>query len=274
MLGSNYHICCAEHCIGASCVDSQTLRITFNAEGDLCTCAAADPVLLRSLDPFRKIYLVEIVDKPVGICGYPQHPLAAGYPDNGRTAALAGPIDDFLVCETDLAACAEVYRQLGLVSQALFKHLQKNPLRPFIIIGIGGINLAVPIEAETEHLELTAEYGNVALGDLFGMLACFNGVILRRKAEAVITHREQHVITFKTLFPCYNVKRGIGPWMTYVQTCAAGERKLNKRIVFGQGIIILCLEAARIIPNLLPFRLDGQMVVSIYCHRILLVKPG
>src|SRR2546426_7121073 len=40
---------------------------------------------------------------------------------------------------------------------------QKNPLRPFEITGVGGIDLTVPVVAETEHFDLPAKGIDVLL---------------------------------------------------------------------------------------------------------------
>ena len=56
----------------------------------------------------------------------------------------------------------------------------EDPLGPFIVRGIGCIDLAVPVIRKAEGLELLAEPLNVLLGRDFGMRAGFNRILLGR----------------------------------------------------------------------------------------------
>src|SRR5438067_353836 len=91
----------------------------------------------------------------------------------------------------------ECFNRLGFVGfrvEPRIVKLKKNPLGPFEIFWIGGVHFAAPIVAEAEGLNLALERGDVLFGGLARVLACFDGVLLGRKAKGVPAHRMQHVV--------------------------------------------------------------------------------
>ena len=93
------------------------------------------------------------------------------------------------------------YRQLGDRS-ALFllcvvpgvEQFQEDPLCPANIRRVGRRQLPVPVVAEAEHLELSAEGGDVLLGALAGRRAGADGVLFGRQPEGVEAHRVKHAL--------------------------------------------------------------------------------
>ena len=71
------------------------------------------------------------------------------------------PSIDLFVGEHGAELGAPVDRDLGLVGEPALEQLQEDPLRPAEVVGIGGVDLARPVVAEAEHLELAAEGGDV-----------------------------------------------------------------------------------------------------------------
>src|SRR5439155_1105716 len=60
------------------------------------------------------------------------------------------------------------FNRLGLVCLRIepgIVKLEKNPLRPFEIVRVGGVDLTCPIVAEPERLDLTLESGDILLRD-------------------------------------------------------------------------------------------------------------
>ena len=68
------------------------------------------------------------------------------------------------------------------------EELQEDPLRPFIVLGVGGTQLATPVVAEPKHLELRTVTFYIALRCYSGMLPCLYGVLFGRKPESVVAH--------------------------------------------------------------------------------------
>ena len=116
------------------------------AEGKLRALASADPVALLDLHAGDEIHVVQIVDQAVGILRDGKHPLALLAPDDRAAAALAHAVYDLLVCQHALAARTPVDRHGGFVRKSLFIHPQEDPLGPLIVLGVGRINNAVPVE--------------------------------------------------------------------------------------------------------------------------------
>src|SRR5690606_36039917 len=81
----------------------------------------------------------------------------------------------------------DVLGPVGLFVIPGIKELDKNPLRPFIIFGIGSADFARPIEGETYLVELFAVTGNVFTRGFVRMLSGLDGVLFGRKAKAVVT---------------------------------------------------------------------------------------
>src|SRR5262245_6882997 len=65
------------------------------------------------------------------------------------------------------------------------EELQKNPLRPAIVIGIGGGEFTRPVIAEAEHLELPAERVDVLVGRDPRMRPRLDRMLFRGKPKRV-----------------------------------------------------------------------------------------
>ena len=88
-----------------------------------------------------------------------------------------------------------------------------------------------------------------------------DGVVLRRQAEGVIAHGEQHVLALHAVLARDDVHGRIGAGMADVQTGTGRVREFGQRIEFlrvaaGPGGIELLF-----IPDLMPFGLDGGKIV-------------
>src|SRR5271154_2455752 len=73
--------------------------------------------------------------------------------------------------------------------------LEKNPLRPFAILWVGGVDLAGPIVTESERFYLALEDADILFRRFARMLSGADGVLLGRQPEGVPTHRMQHIET-------------------------------------------------------------------------------
>ena len=261
MLRRNDHIGRTEKGIGTGGVDGDIVA-HIGLKGDLRTGRATDPVLLLDLHALDEIQIVQVINETVGILGNAEHPLALFLADHLAAAALAHALHHFLVGQDALAAGAPVHRHGGLVGQAVLEHLQEDPLGPLIILGVGGVYAAVPIEAVAQHFKLAGKVLDVFLGDHSGMDMVFDGEVLRGQAKGVKADGEQNIVALHALFTGNHVDGGKGPGMAHMESRCGGIRKLDKAVklftglVAGNGAIGLGF-----FPIVLPFFLNGRKIV-------------
>ncbi|MPN43531.1 hypothetical protein SDC9_191091 [bioreactor metagenome] len=115
MLRGHDHIRRAKERIRARGEDDQFVVESVERKLDQRAFAAADPVDLLCLDLFEIVHRVQIVDQALGVGGDFEHPLRANHADDLAAAALANAIDHLFVGKANLAARAEVDRNLRLV---------------------------------------------------------------------------------------------------------------------------------------------------------------
>ena len=142
MLRRKHHIGGAEKRIGAGGIHRYGLLRAGNFKVHLRARALAYPVALLCFYLFYKIHLVKAVQQLFGIVGYAQHPLGFYLAHHLAAAALAVSAHHFLVCKPHLAAGTPVYGHFRLVGKPVLKHLKKYPLRPSVIVGVGGVHLS------------------------------------------------------------------------------------------------------------------------------------
>ncbi len=264
------HVGRAEERIGAGREDRQLVP-GRGLEADLRTGGATDPVALLGLDALDIVHIVQIVDQALGILRDAEHPLALLLADDVAAAALALALDHFFVGQDALAACAPVDGHRGLVGKPVFKELQEDPLRPLVVLRIGGIDHAVPVEAVAEHLELTGKILDIPLGDDGGVDVVFDGKVFGGQTEGVKTDRIEDVIALHALFTRDNVHGRKGARMAHVQSGGAGVRELDQAIEFGLVTAGLGRIGLALFPPGLPFLFDGGKIVfhtdtlSYYC---------
>ena len=89
-----------------------------------------------------------------------------------------------------------------------------------VILRVAGTNLAVPIEAEANLVELLAVAVDVGYGSNLWVLTCLDSILLCRQTISIVTHRVQYVESVQTLVACIDIASDITKWVTYVQTCS------------------------------------------------------
>ena len=72
--------------------------------------------------------------------------------------------------------------------------LGEDPLRPAVVVRIGGGDAAARVVRETEPTELAAVVGDVLVGGDGGVLAGLDRELLGRQSERVEAHRVEHVV--------------------------------------------------------------------------------
>src|SRR5260221_11319797 len=133
--------------------------------------------------------MIEIIEQTACILADSEEPLLEQTLLDRRVTPLATSANDLLVSQNRFAAGAPVDRRLFLVGQPFFEELEKDPLRPLVVIGIRRGELLPPINHQTGPLNLPLEVGDVLRNQAGRMLSDLQGVILRVDAEGVIAKR-------------------------------------------------------------------------------------
>ena len=177
-------------------------------------------------------------------------------------AAFANAVHDLLVGKHALAAGAPVDRHFLFVCQSLFEHLQKNPLRPFIILRVGGVDLARPVEGKTERLQLCLEARHILFGHDGGMDMIFDGIVFRGETERIPTHGVEDIIALQTALARHDVQRRIGARMADMQPLSGRIGKLHQCIVGRLFMSVRRGKGVLLHPFFLPFFLDLTVIVT------------
>jgi hypothetical protein len=111
--------------------------------------------------------------------------------------------------------------------------LEKDPLGPSEIAGVGGVDLARPIVAEAERFDLAAERGDVPLGRLARVLAGLDGVLFGGQAEGVPAHGMQDMIPLGAAISGEDVGGGVTFGMADVQARAGRVGEHVEDVVFA-----------------------------------------
>ena len=260
VLRGDDHVGSTEQGIAAGGVHGQGVPCS-GAEVHLGAMAAADPVALLGLDTVDVIHLVQVIDQAVCVSGDLQHPLALHALHNGAAAALAHAVYNFLVGQNDLAAGAVVDGGSLFISQTVLVQLQEDPLGPLVVLGVGGVDLAVPVKAQAQCLQLALEAGHVLGGHDFRVDVVFQGIVLGRQTKSIPAHRVQDIIAALTLFACHNIQRGIAAGVANMQAGRRRVREFYQCIELGFGMVDLSMEGVFILPYLLPFGLNGLEII-------------
>ena len=163
---------------------------------------------------------------------------------------------------------------IGLVTVVAVEQLDERPLRPLVVVGVAGLERAVPIERETDFVELLAIAVDVLLRRDGGVLTGLDGVLLGRQAESVVAHRVQHVEALLPFVTGINIRGDITQRMPHMQTRARRVREHVQHVKFRSGFVYFCFIQACFFPFRLPFLLDFSEVVFHYGLRVMLRVKG
>ena len=156
---------------------------------------AADPVALHRQDSLGPgLEQLHLVEQTIRVVGDPEEPLLEVLLLDDGTAALATALDDLLVGEHSLVDRAPVDRGLLAVGKVLLVELQKEPLRPAVVLRRVTRDLATPVDRPPHSAHLLANRGDVALRDRLRMPAFPDSRVLGGQAERVVAHRTQHAL--------------------------------------------------------------------------------
>ena len=139
--------------------------------------------------------------------------------------------------------------------------LQPDPLRPLHVARIDGAELAAPVVAEAEALQLPAKVVDGLGGGHLRMHARLHRVLLGGQAEGVPSHRMQHVAAAHALEARDDVGGRVALGVPHMQTRAAWVREHVQHVVLGaRGVEARIARVAHAIGAIaLPARLPGEL---------------
>ncbi len=165
---------------------------------------------------------------------------------------------------------------MRLISQTLLPHLEKNPLRPPIILRIRRIDFPFPVMSETDLRQLLLECHDILLHRNARVQLILQGILLRRQTEGIPPHRMQYAIPFELLEARDDIRRDIPARMPDMQP---GPRRIREHI---QNIVFLLPRIlsvhTRFFPYPLPLLLDDRWPVislhkrTLYIHIHLILR--
>jgi hypothetical protein len=243
--------------------DAQRSLHAIERELDLGADRAPDPVLLHLERAGRPIDQRQVLQQAIGVGRDLEHPLPHRPPDHREAADLAQPVDDLLVGEHRSERRAPVDRNLGDVRQPALEQLEEDPLRPAVVIGIGGVDLAFPVVREPDALHLAPEGVDVLRGSDRGVHPGLDGVLFGRQTEGVPAHRVQHVESAHALVARDDVGGGVALEMADVQPRARGVREHVHAVELGPRAARRRAEGGAGFPGRLPFGLGrGERIAA------------
>ena len=296
MLGGENHVSGAEERVGAGGVDGEFIT-AFEREIHEGAFGASNPIFLQELDRIGPVEGVESVEQTFGERGDAEHPLAHRSALDGKAADFAFAIDDFFVGEHGAEFGAPVDGHFGDVGEAdaiqvrarvggdgfgavgggvepRVVNLQEDPLGPADVVGVGGVDLARPVVAEADAVELFFETGSVVGGGDGGVLSGFDRVLFGGQAEGVPAHRVENVVAAHAVPAGEDIGGGVTLGVPDVKAFAARVGKHVEHVVLRLGGIEVWLagvgsaEGCGFGPVLLPlgFELRERVLFALARH--------
>jgi len=89
--------------------------------------------------------------------------------------------------------------------------LQKEPLRPLVVVGISRVDFPTPVERKPHGRELLFEIVDIFFGCLLRRNPVFECVIFGGKTERVPSHRVEHVVALHPSPARHNIECYVTP---------------------------------------------------------------
>ena len=222
-------------------------------KGEFRPFAAANPVFLHRLNPFRPAgQELQIIEKAISIVGDFEEPLLQILFDDRRITAPAQTVDNLFVGQYGIALFAPVYLGFLAVCQAPLVQQLENPLRPFIIFFMTRSYFAVPVIGKAESLLLTRHVFNIAERPVCRRRTVLNSRVFSRHAERVVAHGMQNVVAVHAAVAGDDVADGVVADMPHVEV-ARRIRKHFQYVIRRLAVIVGATICFVFQPFMLPF---------------------
>ena len=211
-------------------------------------------------------------------------------------------VQNFFVCTNDLAVLAPPHLSVGVVSEslrilvladfflALGFHIGRNreffdgaalllvfiepgavkalenPLRPLVILRIGGVDFLVPVVRETEALDLAAEIVAVLLGRNGRVRTGLDGVLFSGEAESIPTHRVEHIETAAALVAANDIRCSVTFRVAHMEASTTRVREHIQAVILRLGLVFASLKRLMFFPVGLPLGFDFLRIILCHCN--------
>ena len=262
-----------EQRVGSRREDGQVISRPVHAERHARALRPADPVPLHRQDPLGpRLEGRHLVEQLVGVLGDPEEPLRQVPRLDLGAAALAAPVDHLLVREDGLILRAPLHRRLVSIGEPALEEAQEEPLRPAVVVGLGGRDLARPVDRPPHAPHLAPDRLDVPVRDVARVAALLDRRVLGVQAERVVAHRAQNGEPLATPDMGEDVAEGVVEDVAHVQLAGRVREHLEdvgRASVRGDTRVrVRDLERALGVPDGLPLGLDGLGLVPLQLHRL------
>ena len=118
------------------------------------------------------------------------------------------------------------------------EHLLEGPLCPFIVAGVAGAHLAVPVEAEAYLVELFAVTVDIVHRGDGGVLSGLYGILLGGQSISVVSHGVEHIESLLALVAGIDIGGDIAQGVSYMES---GSRRIGEHIEHIEFLLVLVL---------------------------------
>ena len=193
---------------------------------------------------------------------------------NGVVADFTFAVDDFFIGEDGPEMGAPPDGAFINEGEAVFEELEEDPLSPEKVVGVGGIDFAIPVDGEAESFDLSSEVFDVGFGGNRGVCAGFDGVLLGGESKGVPTHGVKDVVAVGFFVACQDVGGGVAFGVSDMKSSSGGVGEHVQSVVLGLIRVVDCLEGVLGLPVLLPVRLYFRefVGVAVGCGHVVLRK--
>ena len=169
---------------------------------------------------------------------------------------------DLFVGQNRLARFAPVDETLLTIREALFVHLEENPLVPFVVVRFAGGDFLGPVVAVAEFFELRPHKVDVLESPLSRMDVLFDGRVFSRHAEGVPAHGVKNIEPAHPPETGHDVSDAVITNVPDVYS-ARRVREHLKNIVFWT-VVFRDLEYLAVLPLILPLGLDLIRMIAVF----------
>jgi hypothetical protein len=227
----------------------------------------ADPVALGVddlADPGR-LQVVQAVVQLLGVGSGAEVPLRQLLLGHLRTAPLARAVGQhLLVGQHRLVLRAPVDGAVAAVGQALLAQPEEQPLRPPVVLRVGGVQPPGPVEGQAVALHRRSLGLDVGVGVGRGVGVVADRGVLGGQAEGVPPHRVQHLVAAEPPVARDHVVQREHLGVTHVQvTARVGEHRQRVALLAlaAHHGVVVGTEDVELLPDRQPLLLDRVDVV-------------